>query len=787
MKNIKQLIVHFLVSGLLLIGSIANAVNFLYTAETSFFQPIPNQRYGIEIELVNMSQNKVAQILMQQLGGKPSQIDNKTLRILGSKLGNIDVKVEVNETSDDPTIDWSKKSDQVIEIVTDPILYEQIAPLDGALDLIHAAGAKGTEKSNPVSIQINYGMMQPGSNDEKAKDLLSILRNYFSPEHQQQIKDVLKVPDSRWPYLRDYSKGFMTKVFDPNYNPSAEDLFFDFFYRQSLELSQNGDPAAWSMTKEQVQNQIEKLKYPVHVQIIKLNQLKIASLLLYWFPQDPFSKVILKHGWVKAAPLIEYRNANNDFKVAEKVKQATGIYLASKKYGFYSHDKLMSQLSGVSETDIINLRNASVNYKDRVYGYRYFPEVHNFTDPDESYKENIFPLYKNSPSLVLGFMPPMQIGQTPLNLPGESIVWHRYQLHAANIRGKYNPAMSNHLLSHMMENKWFEYIFWNEFAPGSLTQTELLETLDHSSAENVIKDLNHKYPKGWILKGSWDWATEKNGIISSKMDPARFYDKKALADFLIFKSKLEKELTSSDPEEYFWQIKEHPGYITWKFSELLRQPQFVLVQPLLDIKKEFRVEMIGGKSLSKGTTIDRYFYEVEGAHGIADEKEAQAVESFANAAVSRLPQILQKTPMAMDIALLSDGRFEIIETNPTGNGGFIAFKPGSVEVMNDYLLKYPKALDTDKANIPGLTPEQQMNLVQKLFKKYSINAAVQFPGFHFDKSSLTDSRYKQTAAEVFNSGFRFYRSQTEKLNDLPRLSYKKQSTSTRSCEKLFTM
>lgn len=738
-------------------ASSARAVDFLYTAETSFFKPIPGQRYGIEIEMVNMSQQNVTNILLQQIGGTAVRIDNKTIKISNSKIGNVEVKVEVNETSDDPTIDWSKNADAVIEVVTDPITFEQIAPLDLALEALHKNGALGTEKSNPVSIQVNYGMVQEGSVDTKAHELLSILRNYFSPNHQKQIKDVLQVPKNRWAYLRDYSPGFMNRVFDPAYNPTAEDLFFDFFYRQSLELSMNGDPAAWTMTKQAVKQKIAELKFPVHVQVIKLNQLKIASLLLYWFPQDTYSAAILKHGWVKAAPLIEYRNANNDFKVADKVKQATGIYLSSKKYGYYDHDKLMSQLSNVAEKDIGNLRKASVTYKDSTYGYRYFPEEHSFTDPDHTMKNEILPLYKNSPNLVVGYMPPMQLGQVPLNLPGESVVWHRYQMHAANIQGKYNPGLANHLVSHLMENKWFEYIFWNEFAPGSLTKTELLENLNHASAEAALKSLNQKYPQGWILKGSWDWATEKNGIISSKMDPKRFVDQAALADFLVFKAKLEKELTSSDPEEYFWRIKEHPGYITWKFSELLRQPQFVLVQPLLDIQKEFRVEMIGGKSLSKGTTIDRYFYEVKGSDGKASAEEARAVEAFANAAVAKLPIILQKTPMAMDVALLSNGQFEIIETNPTGNGGFIAFKPGSVEVMNEYLSKYPQVAKNDQL-AKGLSDEQQMRLIERLFKKYNVNTQVQFPGFQFEKNGYRDVRYKMTTTPEYNSGFKNFNS-----------------------------
>lgn len=148
---------------------------------------------------------------------------------------------------------------------------------------------------------------------------------------------------------------------------------------------------------------------------------------------------------------------------------------------------------------------------------------------------------------------------------------------------------------------------------------------------------------------------------------------------------------------------------------------------------------------------------MEGSDGKASAEEAQAVEAFANAAVAKLPKILQKTPMAMDVALLVNGHFEIIETNPKGNGGFIAFKPGSVEVMNEYLSNYPQIAKGD-AQASGLTEAQQMRIVESLFEKYNIDPKVQFAGFQFDKNGFTDSRYKLTATPEYNSGFKNFES-----------------------------
>ncbi|MFS4457818.1 amidoligase family protein [Bdellovibrio sp. HCB2-146] len=346
----------------------AQAQDFLQSAGTMFFSPIEGQRYGIEVELMGLSQRQVVDIMARHFGGTEVQVDSKNIRLTNSKLGKaLDIKIEVNETSDDPTIDWSKHSKGiVIEIVTDPITFEEVKLLDQGLAEVKKAGGIGTEGKNPISIQVNYGMVQKQTADQQAKDLVNILRNYFNPAHQQQIKAVSNVPAERWDYLKPYSDGFMKKIFDPKYNPTAHELFVDFFYRQALEFlseSPSQKRAAWLMSEAEVRHRIATLPevdsqgkplgpYKVHTTIIKLNQLKIASLLLTWFPEDPYTRKIVDHKWIKPAPLIEYRIANNDFDVESKVRWATGIYRMSKTYGAIDHDTFMSRATGKSVQEV---------------------------------------------------------------------------------------------------------------------------------------------------------------------------------------------------------------------------------------------------------------------------------------------------------------------------------------------------------------------------------------------------------------------------------------------------
>lgn len=355
-QSLKTSVLLFLATTSLAIS--ASAVDFLDTAERHFYSPMQNQKFGIEVEMMGLSQEDIVKIVQDRFGGIHGISDAKnTIRIAHSRIGDIDIKLEVNETSDDPNIKWDT-SKNVIELVTEPITYEQTVELDKTMQELKKAGAIGTNGINPISIQINVGMME-GTPDQQAKEVVDIMRNYYRRSHQEQIRAASVVPTERWLYLQDYSEHLMAKIFDPSYKPTAEQFFFDFIYRQSLEETlQHNKKAAWTMSEADVRELVEKSDFKVHVKITKLNQIKVASLLLKWFPNDPYTKSILKQGWIKAAPLLEYRIFNNDFEVAKKVRQVVGIHQATRKYGAFDHDSLMAEKMHVSVKTIKNSRKA---------------------------------------------------------------------------------------------------------------------------------------------------------------------------------------------------------------------------------------------------------------------------------------------------------------------------------------------------------------------------------------------------------------------------------------------
>jgi len=335
---------------------------FLDTAEKAF-EVIPGQKYGLETEMTQMTMEKAIEIVTARLGGEVKKVNYKIYELTGTKIGRMEVKLEINETSLDPNVDWAKVyPDAAIEIVSDPILFEkgEVRLYHEVIQALEAAGAQGTfgadGKINPVSIQVNMGI--DISDPQKAVDkAIAVSQNYLNPAHQEQIMEVLQIPDVRKPYLQPYSSGLMEKLFSGNYHPTPEQFHFDFFYRQSLEFELKND-SPWRMSEAEVRARIVALKYPVHVEVIKLNQIKVASLLLKLFPDDPYSKAVVQQGWIKAAPLLEFRNRNNDFNVMRAVKESTGIMVMTDRYQVYDNDTLVSEKTGFTREQIWEMRRA---------------------------------------------------------------------------------------------------------------------------------------------------------------------------------------------------------------------------------------------------------------------------------------------------------------------------------------------------------------------------------------------------------------------------------------------
>jgi hypothetical protein len=776
-----QVCAHVLLSLSVLFSALpAQPSDLLTTADQVFFTH-DNTRVGIEVEFWGLSVEQSAEIVALALNGyvtvreiekvttvkeiKPdgTPVFNtakvKEWVIKNNLIGDVIVKKESNDTSEYEEADPNQL---VVELVTAPIRFDQAAALQMAITALKNAGAKGTTSDKAVATQVNTEIGEGRLQQMNPQDTVDLLRSYVRPEHRAQVEKSMNVPAVRRQYLLPFSPGFMSKLLNPDYHPTWRELYDDYIYRQSLELL--GDTKAWSLTADEAHKRLLSHADPVVPSVVKLNLLRISSLLMFIYPHDPMSKEYGRRQWAVARPLVEFREWDTDFNVIDPVREALGLINAAKVYHYYDHDHLVAAMSGLSPSLIQMTRMASL--RSKVSGkpliFRYFMGDPNIKHADYARQ---LKYYKGT---VVGFIPARHYGVAPMVIPGESVVMHRRPFHRFSVMGKYNPGLINYNIQQALENKYAEFRFWNDYAPGAMPETRLLSDLlegtpalktdGHIDVRAISAALNKTYPQGWVLKGVWDLGSERE-IITDKTDIISDVEKYQHSDFDSFKARTERKmayLNEATPEYLQDQLKTHRGYRGWKISQMLRDAHLAMVQRRVDIAREFRVEAIAGKVLSDGSTVDRWYYTYQEAgrlnEYVAPSAETiKAVEVYAQNLLNTLPANLRGMPMGMDVALLKNGGMVLIESNPGGNSGFLyEEEKASVLALEKRLEAYPEMVKKGEVS-QGLSPRAQMNFLRMKFAQWGLDTNASYPDMRFLDDRIEDPEF--TAVQVDPSSF----------------------------------
>src|SRR5262249_29681987 len=140
------------------------------------------------------------------------------------------------------------------------------------------------------------------------------------------------------------------KLADPTYKPTARQLFDDYFYRQGAELAGRED--AWTADLDVLKAFMVAQPDPyVHPNVTKMLRLRVSSLLLLAFPEDPLTKLVVATRWARPMPIVEFREMNTDFDIKATIEQCLGIVRSVEVFGDYEHDDLVSRLSGIDKRD----------------------------------------------------------------------------------------------------------------------------------------------------------------------------------------------------------------------------------------------------------------------------------------------------------------------------------------------------------------------------------------------------------------------------------------------------
>ncbi len=725
-----------------------------------FFDEKKMPRVGLEVELSGLNEKKIVEILQKTLGATVEEkakeysyvdpITKKTVsatwstyKIKAPGMARIHVKPEPN-TLDNGDFAKAVRETRTFEIITDPYHYDQVEKFQKALDALKAAGAVGTNSDTPVSIQVNVEMLDERNPSVVVEDILSILRNYYRPEHYRQINDEIPLPKAREAYVGPYSPGMMEKLFDSTYAPSFEEFYDDFFYRQSAEyLEYEG---AWSDSIDEVSAYIKanlkKDDFTKILRVFKWNDIRVSSLLIGNRPDEWMSKFLLDSGWVAPHPVFEFRRPNNNFDALSAVRSAVGMVERSRAVGEFQFEAVLAAEHGLRAQDVKRLIEiADADTKPFVVS-----QV--LGDRDELIESERADLKKvdevRSVRNLLVEVPMNSAIDKPFVVPGESVVWHRLGSTSQNIVGKYNPALVNANVSTVLENKYVEAKFWQKYAPGAMPKTTLLSDIVSAKrpVDEVLSLLNKEFSKGWVIKGTYDNNTDAKFLITNDTDIkgelAKFEASKE--EFLEYLAQMKQEYEHTDPDLFNEKLKARPEYNGWRINRVLKKPFRGMVQERLDLDIEYRVEVVAGKVLGRESTVPRYYY----ADGLDElpsdywsrDKNLPKVEKYAQEVVDQLPEHLKGMTFAMDVVVLKDGTTKLIETNPQGNSGFLFLDHRAHKLLEDFLLSYPAALKRGEIDL-GMSEADQMRYLKDFLEgELKLDLDEQFPHLKFTAKGL---------------------------------------------------
>jgi len=750
-----------------LFGLAAQGQDLVQTSATTFLNDkAKSRRVGIKVEVRGLTPEKAAAVVAKSLGGTSKLLKSGEYEIQGSRIGTVRVnlggKAAANPAADgrshwfDPLIKLVNTSLAPVEVITEPVSYDKVDDFSEAVRSLKKAGAKGTNAWRAISTQVNVEIFAPGTDPkspENTKLLSSVLQNYYSPEHEKQVLGVLKPPKIRREYILPVHAAFAEKLEIPGYLPTPDELFFDYHYLQTY-ARQIGDPEGKSMTE--IREAVLRLDKPVDPVVVKNSRLQASSALVYAFPDDPLSKEIVERGANKTRPAIEFREPNTDFDVKRTIDWALGFVEASAENGAFSHDALMAENSGLHPIAIEQLRSHSGTDRLRIIRYDMAAEPYSDFDSSRAGRKlwkQVWNRFTHGPAEVyqlseLG-------GKAPVQLGGETVIWHRRPIHRRTILGKYNPGLINYNLQEALENKLFEARVMNKYVPGSMPRTFALSEVDDITLATVNVDklvalktkLDKAHPEGWVLKGAYDYNTDRDFIITEKDDFAKLA-KDAQTDFDAMIADIRAKKPDLDFEAVLNEMKKRPEFKGYLLSEYLKKPDLTLVQERLKILSEYRVEMVEGKLLSSHSTIDRYFQKKNfsekvksGARWLTDtDPDAKLIRKTVEAWFENLPEHFRNIPYGLDIALTEENGVKavrMIETNPGGNSGFLHKWTSSSRALNRYLKDYVKRAEQGKAYL-GLTGTEQMQLLNSEIKVLGLQSQRHFPGMYFLKDEIVD-------------------------------------------------
>ncbi len=180
---------------------------------------------GVEIELGDLSEDEVARIASDCLGGKVARAGGNVLEVQGTAIGDLEVYLDTAfKDADNPAIEKAVdlgRSVIPVEIVTEPIPHGDLPKLDALVAALREAGATGTKGHllNGYGVHLNVSV-----SSKKAEDIVPIVRAFALLEDWLRHADPIDLARRVLPFVDRYPRDFLDAVADEGESWGLDDL-----------------------------------------------------------------------------------------------------------------------------------------------------------------------------------------------------------------------------------------------------------------------------------------------------------------------------------------------------------------------------------------------------------------------------------------------------------------------------------------------------------------------------------------------------------------------------------
>ncbi|MDX1626250.1 MAG: amidoligase family protein [Wenzhouxiangellaceae bacterium] len=206
------------------------------------------RRVGVELEMAGLDAERIAEAVIEELGGEFQADSAFSGHVRGTTLGDFRVELDARVLTDRGYLDSLRRLGIDIEpgqtrdnlesllstvagwvvpheLVCPPTPVDALPRIDAVRRRLHLAGAKGTQSSALYAFGLQFNIEVPGF---EVDPLLAVLRAFFVEYDHILERESIDLARKLTPFVQPFPRDYVEYVLRPDYEPDLDTLIDDY-------------------------------------------------------------------------------------------------------------------------------------------------------------------------------------------------------------------------------------------------------------------------------------------------------------------------------------------------------------------------------------------------------------------------------------------------------------------------------------------------------------------------------------------------------------------------------